>query len=177
MVADAVAAAYDFRGMSTVVDVGGGHGILLAAILERHPHLSGTLFDLAHAVADEAPAALAPRWTVAAGSFFERIPSGDALVLKSVLHDWPDDQCVEILTTCRNALPEDGAVLVVETVLDRPGHEVLAAFSDLNMLALPGGRERTEDEYAALFEAAGLRLARTVDTGTQMSVLEGRAER
>jgi hypothetical protein len=176
MVADAVASSYDFSGMTSVVDVGGGHGILLAAILARHPHLTGTVFDLAHAVADDPPVGLASRWTVATGSFFDRVPSGDAVVLKSVLHDWPDDRCVDILTTCREALPADGVVLVVETVLDRPGHEVLAAFSDLNMLALPGGRERTEAEYGALFGAAGLRLARTVDTGTQMSVLEARPD-
>lgn len=174
MVADAVATSYDFGGLTSVVDVGGGHGILLAAILARHPHLTGTVFDLAQAVADDPPAALAPRWTVATGSFFERVPSGDALVLKSVLHDWPDDRCVEILAACRDALAEDGVVLVVETVLGRPGHEVLAAFSDLNMLALPGGRERTEDEYAALFEEVGLRLTRVIDTGTQMSIVEGR---
>ncbi|MET1058616.1 MAG: methyltransferase [Nocardioides sp.] len=176
LVADAVATAYDFGGLSTVVDVGGGHGILLATILSRHPHLTGTVFDLEQAVTDHPPAAaaaaLASRWTVATGSFFERVPSGDALVLKSVLHDWPDDRCVEILEICREALPEKGVVLVVETVLGRPGHEVIAAFSDLNMLVLPGGRERTEDEYAALFDAAGLRLTRTVDTGTQMSILE-----
>lgn len=174
MVADAVATAYDFSGLTRVVDVGGGHGILLAAILARHPHLTGTVFDLAHAVADAPPAVLASRWTVATGSFFDRVPSGDALVLKSVLHDWTDDRCLEILTSCRDALPDDGVVLVVETVLGRPGHEVLAAFSDLNMLALPGGRERTEDEYAALFAAAGLHLTRAVDTGTPMSILEGR---
>ena len=175
LVADAVASAYDFSGVSSVVDVGGGHGILLAAILARHPHLTGTVFDLPHAVAGDPPAAVATRWTVTTGSFFERVPTGDAVVLKSVLHDWPDDRCVDILTTCRAALPAEGVVLVVETVLGRPGHEVLAAFSDLNMLALPGGRERTEAEYGALLAAAGLRLARVVDTGTQMSVLEARS--
>jgi hypothetical protein len=175
MVADAVATSYDFEGVTSVVDVGGGHGILLAGILARHPHLTGTVFDLPQAVGDSAPAALASRWTVETGSFFDRVPSGDALVLKSVLHDWPDEQCVEILTACRDALTDGGVVLVVETVLDRPGHEVLAAFSDLNMLALPGGRERTEGEYAALFDAVGLRLTRTVGTGTPMSVVEGRA--
>ena len=179
LVADAVATAYDFSEMASVVDVGGGHGILLATILARHPHLRGTVFDLEQAVAEgppaAAPAIAASRWTVATGSFFDRVPSGDALLLKSVLHDWPDDRCVEILTVCREALPADGAVLVVETVLGRPGYEVAAAFSDLNMLVLPGGRERTEDEYAALFDAAGLRLMRTIDTGTRMSIVEARS--
>ena len=128
LVADAVATAYDFSEMASVVDVGGGHGILLATILARHPHLRGTVFDLEQAVAEgppaAAPALAASRWTVATGSFFDRVPSGDALLLKSVLHDWPDDRCVEILTVCREALPADGVVLVVETVLGRPGYEV-----------------------------------------------------
>ena len=161
VVADAVATTYDFSGLATVVDVGGGHGILLAAILSRHPHLTGTVFDLPQAVTDDLPATassdVASRWTVATGSFFDGVPTGEALVLKAVLHDWPDERCVEILTRCREALPEAGVVLLVETVLGRAGHEVTAAFSDLNMLVLPGGRERSEREYADLLAAAGLR--------------------
>jgi hypothetical protein len=175
-VAGAVAEAYDFSGITTLVDVGGGQGALLAAILERHPHLTGTVLDLPQAVATRPPSAtLAPRWSAASGSFFEEVPAADAHLLKSILHDWPDDQCVEILRTCTRSLRPGGVVLVVETVLGRPGHEVQAAFSDLNMLVMPGGRERTEEEYAALFAAAGLALTRVVDTSTRMSVLEGRA--
>jgi hypothetical protein len=179
-VADAVATAYDFSGLSTVVDVGGGHGALLEAVLARHDHLTGTVFDQAHVVAQAptpgTPASVASRWTSATGSFFDAVPAADAYLLKSILHDWPDDRCVEILRTCRRTLGEGGVVLVVETVLGRPGHEVEAAFSDLNMLVLPGGRERSEQEYAALFGAAGLRLTRVVDTGTRMSVIEARAD-
>jgi hypothetical protein len=93
-------------------------------------------------------------------------------LLKSILHDWADDECREILGTCRRGLADGGSVLVVETLLGRPGHEVDAAFSDLNMLVLPGGRERTEQEYAALFDVAGLRLARVLDTGTRFHILE-----
>jgi hypothetical protein len=178
VVADAVATTYDFSGVATVVDAGGGHGILLAAILSRHPHLTGTVFDLPQAVTEDLPATapsdVASRWTVATGSFFDSVPTGDALVLKSVLHDWPDERCVEILTRCREALPEAGVVLLVETVLGRAGHEVTAAFSDLNMLVLPGGRERSEGEYADLLAAAGLVLTRRVDTHTHVSILEGR---
>ncbi len=176
LVAEAVAESYDFSGVSTVVDVGGGQGLLLETVLTRHPQLTGTVFDQAHVVAT-APisSALAPRWAAASGSFFEEVPEADAYLLKSILHDWPDQECIDILRTCRRSLRTGGAVLVVETVLGRPGFEVDAAFSDLNMLVLPGGRERTEEQYAALFTAAGLRLTRVVDTPTRMSVLEGRA--
>ncbi len=180
LVADAVAAAYDFGGRSSVVDVGGGHGVVLEAVLARHPHLTGTVFDRPHVVATAptsgASESVAARWSAVGGSFFEAVPPADAYILKSVLHDWPDEPCVEILRTCRRALNQDGVVLVVETVLGQPGHEVEAASSDLNMLVLPGGRERTEQEYAALFAAAGLRPTRVVRTSTRMSVLEARDE-
>lgn len=178
LVADAVAEAYDFAGLTSVVDVGGGQGILLEAILARHEHLVGTLFDQEHVVASTpSPAAsvsVVSRWSVATGSFFEAVPAADAHLLKSILHDWPDDRCIEILQVCRQTLGRDGVVLVVEALLDRPGYEADAAFSDLNMLALPGGRERTEKEFAALFEAAGLALTRVIYTHTRMSVLEAK---
>jgi hypothetical protein len=176
VIADAVAEAYDFAGLSTVVDVGGGQGSLLEAVLTRHPHLTGTVFDQEHVVATEpSTPTLASRWSAASGSFFFAVPEADAYLLKSILHDWPDDRCVEILDTCRRSLRPQGVVLVVETILGRPGFEVQAAFSDLNMLVMPGGRERTEEEYAALLAAAGLRLTRVVDTGTRMSVVEARS--
>ncbi|TCM50473.1 methyltransferase [Kribbella sp. VKM Ac-2568] len=172
-VAAAVAAAYDFSGRSSVVDIGGGQGILLEAVLTAYEHLSGTVFDLSHVVATKPRSpALESRWSSVAGSFFESVPPADAYLLKSILHDWPDDRCVEILRTCTASLNPGGVVLVVELILGRTGQEVLAAFSDLNMLVLPGGRERTETEYAALFTAAGLRLNRVLDTNSRMSILE-----
>jgi hypothetical protein len=154
-VAHAVAETYDFSGLSRVVDVGGGQGGLLEEVLRRNEHLRGTVFDLAHVVAPERaeamPAPLAARWSVETGSFFDAVPPADAYLLKSILHDWPDERCVQILRSCERSLTPGGVVLVVETVLGRRGHEVYAAFSDLNMLVLPGGRERTESQYAALF--------------------------
>jgi hypothetical protein len=176
LVAVAVADSYDFTGRSRVVDIGGGEGVLLDAVLRRHPEVSGTVFDVPHAVA-AAPLTptLAPRWSAVGGSFFDAVPEADAYLLKSILHDWPDDRCVEILRTCRRGLVPGGVVLVVETVLGRPGFEAQAAFSDLNMLVMPGGRERTEQEYAALFDAAGLVLTGVTDTPTRVSVVEARA--
>jgi hypothetical protein len=175
-VAAAVATTYDFSAVSSVVDVGGGRGVLLAAVLEEHENVTGTVFDLEHVLADGPPTgaaeSVAARWSTAAGSFFEAVPPADAYLLKSILHDWPDAECVQILSSCRAALNEGGVVLVVEKVLGRPGDEADAAFSDLNMLVLPGGRERTEEEYAGLFAAAGLRLTSVTDTVTRFSILE-----
>lgn len=175
MVAEAVAQTYDFSPFASVVDVGGGQGLLLETVLAGHAHLSGTVFDQAHVVA-QAPLteALRPRWSSRSGSFFDEVPAADVYLLKSILHDWPDEPCVDILRTCARSLRPGGVVLVVEMVLGRPGFEVDAAFSDVNMLVLPGGRERTEEQYAGLFAAAGLTLSRVVDTQTRMSVLEGR---
>jgi hypothetical protein len=175
-VAGAVATAYDFSAVSSLVDVGGGHGVLLAAVLAEHENVSGTVFDLPHVLDPGPPAgssqSVAERWTTATGSFFEAVPPADGYLLKSILHDWQDAECVQILSSCRAALNEGGVVLVVEKVLGRPGDEADAAFSDLNMLVLPGGRERTEGEYAALFTAAGLRLRVVTDTVTRFSILE-----
>jgi 2-polyprenyl-3-methyl-5-hydroxy-6-metoxy-1,4-benzoquinol methylase len=178
-VAGEVASIYDFSGYSSVVDVGGGKGILLETVLTQHPHLTGTVFDLTHVVAEgpsaQADPSVAARFTTAAGSFFESVPSADVYLLKSILHDWPDEQCQEILRNCRRSLNPGGVVLVIETLLGRPGFEMDAAFGDLNMLVLPGGLERTDDEYGSLFEAAGLRLTRSMDTETRFSIVEASA--
>jgi len=169
--ADAVARAYDFGRFGTVVDVGGGRGHLVAAILARHPGVRGVLFDQPEALADAAPG---EGVTVIGGDFFAAVPEGgDAYLLKSVLHDWPDDESVAILRSCRRAMAPSGVVLIVEQVLDLAPAPVRTAFSDLNMLVMPGGRERELAEYGALLEAAGFRLGRAVPTGTDVFVIEG----
>lgn len=177
-VAGGVAAAYDFGGLTTVVDVGGGLGALLAAVLDRNPQLTGIVFDQEHVVGHQPPsgasASVADRWSFASGNFFESVPAADAYLLKSILHDWPDEQCITILRACKQSLAPGGVVLIVEGLLGQPGHEAEAAFSDLNMLALPGGRERTESQYAALFAAADLELTRVIHTPTPMSIVEAR---
>jgi hypothetical protein len=159
-----------------VVDIGGGDGTLLAAILKANPQLNGALADLPH-VAERAQRrfqaeGLADRCRIAAGSFFESAPAGDTYVLKWIIHDWDDQRSVEILKNCRSAMAANGRVLLVEAVI-QPG--TAASFSkcmDLNMLVMTGGRERTEAEYRALLESAGLRLTRTIPTHTEMSVIE-----
>jgi hypothetical protein len=158
----AVLAAYDFGRFGTVVDVGGGNGALLAALLAAHPHLRGILFDQPHVVSGAPPvleaAQVVDRCEIVGGSFFSSVPEGgDAYVLKSIIHDWEDEECVAILRSCRSAMSEEAAVLVIERDLGAPNENPAAKLSDLNMFVMPGGRERTLDEYATLFERAGLR--------------------
>lgn len=172
----AVARSLDFAADESIVDLGGGNGSLAAAILERHPALRASVFDLPHLV-ERAQAAADPalgsRCEFIAGSFFEHVPPGaDAYLLSRVLHDWDDDQAAAILANCRRAMRTDARLLVIERIVP-PGDEPHESkFMDLNMLVVVGGRERSEAEYRALLERAGLRLDRVVDTGTAVSVLE-----
>jgi hypothetical protein len=176
VVAAAVVAAYDFSSAATVVDVGGGDGTLLTAILKGYPQPRGVLADLPH-VAERAKSrfkaeGLEDRCETAPGSFFESAPAGDTYVMKWIIHDWDDQQSAAILNNCRKAMAANGRVLLVEAVL-QPG--VATSFSkcmDLNMLVMTGGRERTEAEYTALLRSAGLRLTRVIPTYTEMSVIE-----
>jgi hypothetical protein len=170
-VADAVAAAYDFGRFATVIDIGGGGGFLLAAILRRHASAKGVLFDQPDVVAAAQPP---DRCDVVGGDFFAAVPAGgDAYLLKSVIHDWPDDEAVAILRNCRRAMTGDAVLLLVEQLLDRAPDPTRTAFSDLNMLVAPGGQERELAEYSRLLEAAGFRLGDAVPTGTDVFLIEG----
>ena len=179
-VAEAVLQAYDFAALTTVADVGGGNGALLATVLRRHPHLRGQLLDQPHVVAAApallAAAGVADRCEVHPGDLFAAVPPGaDAYVLKSILHDWPDEAALAIARTCRRAMRPGSVMLVLERVLTGPPYspaDLPAAFSDLNMLVGPGGQERTRDEYDSLLRAAGLRLTRVIPTTTDVSVIE-----
>jgi len=169
--------AFDFGRFGTVVDVGGGRGALLAAILSAHPGTRGVLFDQPHVVFEAQPgleaAGVAERCLMVGGSFFEAVPEGrDAYVLKSIIHDWEAEEAVAILRTCRRAVPSRGAVLVIERLLGPPNEDSQTKFSDLNMLVSPGGQERTIEEFEALFEAAGFRLAQTTPTASGFHVIE-----
>jgi hypothetical protein len=160
---------YDFGRFAHIVDVGGGHGAFLAAILAASPRTRGTLFDQEHVVAG---APVLERCDVVGGSFFERVPPGaDAYVLKSVIHDWRDPEATAILRTCAAALAGDARVLLVERDFDDP----TAPWMDLQMLVMAGGRERTEDEYGALFRAAGLRPVGATRVGGGWAVFEAQA--
>jgi len=179
-VAEAVLQAYDFAALNTVADVGGGNGALLATVLRRHPHLRGQLLDQPHVVAAApallAAAGVADRCEVHSGDLFAVVPlDADAYVLKSILHDWPDEAALAIARNCRRAMRPGSVMLVLERVLTGPPYspaDLPAAFSDLNMLVGPGGQERTRDEYDSLLRAAGLRLTRVIPTTTDVSVIE-----
>lgn len=171
--ADAVLSAYNFEGL--IVDVGGGQGAMLAAILRRFPDTRGVLFDQPHVVTGADLAEVADRCEVVAGNMFARVPSGgDVYVLKAILHDWPDDRAIAILRACRSAMKRGARVVILERVLTGPPHAAAglsSALSDLTMMIGPGGRERTSDEYARLLTAAGLRLDRVIPTASDVSIL------
>jgi hypothetical protein len=178
VVVDAVIDAYDFGRFRQVVDVAGGRGAILAAILARHHLVRGVLFDQPDVVANAEALhdRFGDRWRTVGGSFFERVPGGaDAYLLKSILHDWEDEECIAILRVIRAAMPEHGLVLVLERDLGGPNENAPAKLSDLNMLVNPGGRERSEDEYAALFVAAGLRYVGATQSAAGVSVFEASA--
>jgi SAM-dependent methyltransferase len=171
---EAVAEAYDFTPFKRVVDVGGGHGRLLSQILARNPHLNGVLFDLPSGVAAARAGAggALPRTEFVAGSFFDSVPPADVYVLKKVIHDWDDERATAILRNCREALLPNGKLLLAETLVP-PGNEPAQIKSiDVVMLAVTGGLERTEVQYASLIEAAGFRLERVIETKGPISIVE-----
>ena len=165
--AGAVVAAYDVSRFGSVVDVGGGPGVLLRAVREQSPSADLLLFDRPEVVAgSDLPSV--------GGDFFDAVPAGaDAYLLSRVLHDWPDDDAVRILRTCRSAMRPDSRLVVVEAVVpERARDDPEAVRMDLHMLALLGGRERTAAELAALLEAVGLHLTARVATSAGVHVLE-----
>jgi hypothetical protein len=173
----AVAAAYDFSSLTTIVDVGGATGHLLTTILNNYPGTRGILFDLPHVVRD-APAliqsrGLADHVTIEAGDFFEGVPSaGDVYLLSHIIHDWSEEQCLAILGNCRRAMNSGGRILIIEMVLPAGDTPHPGKMLDMMMLVGPGGQERTEQEYGALLGKAGLRLTRVVPTESPVSVVE-----
>jgi SAM-dependent methyltransferase len=175
--AAAVPFAYDFRSLRKIVDVGGGHGTLMSAILRFHRHLTGIVFDLPHVVENARTAltnaGVADRCEIAAGDFFESVPpGGDAYILSSIVHDWERDRAIAILRNCRQAMTPDGRVLLIELVIPGPNEPHVGKIMDFVMLVLLGGQERTEQEYADLLGEAGYRLNRVIPTLSPMSIVE-----
>ena len=166
----AVAAAYAFAGFDTIVDVGGGRGHLLKAILDSAPQAKGILFELEHVIAD---AMSAPRLERATGNFFtDPLPAADAYLLMDVLHDWNDADAARIVRAVRSAAQPEAKLLIVETLVpELPGLH-FGKTLDISMLAVTGGRERTEAQYRALLAAAGFRLTRVVPTASHYSIVE-----
>jgi hypothetical protein len=171
----AIAAAYDFPPGARVVDVGGGHGGFLAEVLRAHPGVRGVLYDLPEVVRDATYLTpLADRCEVLAGDFFSSVPGGaDVYVVKRILHDWADDVCIRILRTLRGAMAAGGRVLAIDAVIAPAGQPDMNKVSDLVIMVVAPGRERTEREFARLYGAAGLRLARVIPTASALSIVEG----
>jgi hypothetical protein len=175
----AVAQAYAFGRLRKLVDVGGAHGHLLATILRAYRRLHGVLFDQPQVVALAADTGhvgtsdVRARCEIAGGDFFDAVPEGgDAYVMKYILHDWNDAQCVRILENCRRAMATEGRVLIVEHLISGGNRRDWGKLLDINMMVVPGGQERTRAEYERLFAGAGLRLQRVIATASTLSILE-----
>jgi len=179
--APAVLDAYDFSGITTLMDVAGGHGFILCEILSRYPSLEGILFDMPSVVEDPKCAQcllnVNHRCRIIAGNFFEHIPGGaEAYYMQHIIHDWDDQPALKILGNCREALQgrKNGKLLVVDSVIPQTPEPHFGKLLDLEMLLMPGGRERTEPEFRTLFAKAGFEITRIVPTSRPDSVIEAR---
>ncbi|HMF58545.1 MAG TPA: methyltransferase [Pyrinomonadaceae bacterium] len=174
----AVMEAYDFSPFEKIVDVGGGHGSFLASILKANTRAQGVLFD-APQVVDGAKQrleaeGLTTRCSVVGGDFFEAVPDGgDLYVMKMILHDWDETRSRTILENCHRAMKENGKLAIVEQVVPSGNEPSPSKLIDINMLVMTGGRERTAEEFASLFESAGFKLTNVVGTNSLVSIIEG----
>ena len=168
---------YDFSGISTLTDVGGGLGVLMAEILKANSFLKGVVAELPSVIQETRKMIqkldIEERCKVAECDFFENIPSGsDAYLMSNILHDWTDEQCKIILKNCHKAMNKESKLLIVEMVI-LPGNDPsIAKLLDLEMFVTTGGRERTESEFKSLFKSAGFKLSRTISTKGNISILE-----
>ena len=176
----AVLAAYDFTGIETLVDVAGGHGQVLTSILRKYPAMRGVLFDLEHVVAGAAPllqaSGVGDRVRIESGDFFKAVPAGDAYIMKHIIHDWSDPEALTILRNIRTRLDASpkGRVILVESVIPPDNSPNFGKLVDIEMMLMPGGRERTAAEFRSLFERAGFSQMRVVPTEAPLWVVEGR---
>ena len=175
----AVVAAYDFSGINALVDVAGGHGLMIVTILKANRRMRGILFDLPHVTAGATAllqsGGVADRCQIVSGDFFASVPEGgDAYVMKHIIHDWDDERATQILRNCHRAMQPGGKVLIVDAVIPPGNRAHFGKLLDLEMLVLtPRGRERTKAEFGELLKRSGFRLRRVVSTETHLSVVEG----
>ena len=169
--------AFDFTGIETLVDIAGGHGRLLTAILEANPSTRGILFDMPQVIegarANVATTSAADRVEFVSGDFFESVPAGgDAYIMKHIIHDWDDERALTILRNIKQAMNPGGRVLLVESVIAEGNAQDFGKLMDIEMMVSPGGKERTAAEYEELFARAGFRMTRIVPTKSAYSVIE-----
>lgn len=174
----AVVAAYDFSKIATLVDVGGGKGILLAAILKANPHLHAVLCDTPQVTARAREflreTGVADRCEIVGGDFFAGLPSGgDAYLMSLILHDWEDEQAIKLLENCHRAMNVQGKLLVIEQVVPAANEPSLSKLLDITMMVETGGHERTEAEFRSLFASAGFELTKILPTRAPECVVEG----
>jgi hypothetical protein len=170
---------YDFSGINIIVDVAGGHGHVLTSILKRHPSMRGILFDLDRVIAGAVPRirdlGLQDRCEAVAGDFFKGVPAGgDAYIMKHIIHDWDDERSITILRNIRAVMKPGARVILLDAVLLPANTPDLGKLIDLEMVVMTGGRERTEEEFRALFDRAGFKLTRVIPTKSPLSVIEAR---
>ncbi len=168
---------YDFSGISRIVDVGGGQGELISAILKANPNMQGVLFDLPSAIEGARrlveSEGVSDRCELVAGSFFESVPAGgDAYVLQGVIHNWNDSDATAILQKCRQGIRDNGRILIVDHVVPTGNDPSPGKMSDITMMVLVGALERTESEFRGLLDAAGFRLTKVITTQGP-SIIEG----
>ncbi|MFH1300180.1 MAG: methyltransferase [Planctomycetota bacterium] len=174
---DVILESYDFSEMKTLLDIGGGNGSNITSILNKYPDMQGTLFDLPHVVERAQPhieqSGLSNRCHLVGGSFFESVPEGaDAYFMRHIIHDWDDEKSLTILRNCHTAMPENSKLLVVDSVIPAGNEPFAGKFLDLVMLLIPGGKERTAEEFRSLFEQAGFELIRIIPTESELSIIE-----
>jgi hypothetical protein len=177
VVVPAVLEAYDFSGIRTLIDIAGGHGRVLTSILQKYPAMRGLLFDLEHVLAGARPRiaelGLAERCQTVSGDFFNAVPEGgDAYILKHIIHDWDDQRALAILANIRRTMKPGARVILLETIVRPANQPDFGKILDLEMLLMPGGRERTEQEFRTLFAHAGFKQVRIIPTQSPLSVIE-----
>jgi ubiquinone/menaquinone biosynthesis C-methylase UbiE len=179
MESKAVVAAYDFSGINTLVDVAGGHGLMIMTVLKANRKMRGVLFDLPHVTAGATAllesGGVADRCQIVSGDFFASVPEGaDAYMMKHIIHDWDDERATQILRSCHRATRPGSKVLIVDAVIPSGNRAHFGKLLDLEMLVLtPRGRERTQAEFRKLLKRSGFRLRRVVSTDTHLSIVEG----
>ncbi len=174
----AIIDAYDFSGINVIADIGGGNGSKISSILQSYPDMKGILFDLPHVVGRTRPnieaAGLSGRCQLVDGDFFQSVPAGaDAYIMRHIIHDWDDEKSLTILKNCHSVMSSGSKLLLVESVIPPGNDPFMGKFLDLAMMLIPGGKERTENEYHELYDKAGFDLVRIVPTSTEVSVIEG----
>jgi len=174
---EAITSLYDFSNIGTIVDVGGGHGALITSILQKNAKAKGVLFDAAEVISGARPkieaAGLGERCETVAGDFFKSVPAGgDAYIMKWIIHDWDDEKSITILKNCRNQMPANGKLILVDCVVPETDEPHFSKFIDLNMLVMTGGKERTAKEFEQLLGSAHFRLTRIIPTDLPFSIVE-----